>query len=127
MGPGERPAAELGVARPSQAAHGLDERRSLAVPELADVEVARDAVDARRSRNQPSMMSLADCISRWPSTTRWPWLANLLLPRKGSSTDAWASLICRNSGSSPSLPSMSTTQARVPTLPTPTTLRAAST
>ena len=34
------------------------------------------------------MMSLAACVSRWPSTTRWPWLANSLLPRNGSSTEA---------------------------------------
>ena len=32
-------------------------------------------------RNQPSMMSLADCISLWPSTTRWPWWLYLLAPR----------------------------------------------
>ena len=44
-------------------------------------------------------MSLAACIRRWPSTTRWPWLLNVLLPRNGSSTDASASLNCRNSGS----------------------------
>ena len=25
-------------------------------------------------------MSLAACIRRWPATTRWPWLAYLLLP-----------------------------------------------
>ena len=41
------------------------------------------------------MMSLAACIRRWPSTTRWPWLANALAPRNGSSTDASASLACR--------------------------------
>ena len=73
------------------------------------------------------MMSLAACIRRCPSTTRWPWLANSLLPRNGSSTEACASLACRNSGSSLSRPSMRMIQARVPTLPTPTTLRAAST
>ena len=72
-------------------------------------------------------MSLSDCIIRWPSTTRWPWLLVGLLPRYGSRTDAWASFAWRNSGSSPSRPSMSTIQARVPTLPTPTTLRAMST
>ena len=72
-------------------------------------------------------MSLSDCISRWPSTTRWPWLLYALLPRYGSSTDACASFAWRNSGSSPSRPSISTIQARVPTLPTPTTLRARST
>ena len=69
-------------------------------------------------------MSLAACISRWPATTRWPWLAYLLLPTNRSSTDSWASLACRNSGSWSSRPSSSRIQARVPTLPTPTTLRA---
>ena len=34
------------------------------------------------------MMSLAACMRRWPSTTRWPWLAYSLLPRNGSSTEA---------------------------------------
>ncbi len=70
-------------------------------------------------RSQPRRMSLAACISRCPSTTRWPWLANSLLPRNGSSTEGWASLHCRKSGSSSSRPTISTTQARVPTLPTP--------
>src|ERR1700729_2709166 len=36
------------------------------------------------------MTPLAACISRWPSTTRWPWLAYRLLPKKGSSTDTLA-------------------------------------
>ena len=27
-------------------------------------------------------MSLAACISRWPSTTRWPWFSYSLLPRE---------------------------------------------
>ena len=71
------------------------------------------------------MMSLVACMSRWPSTTRWPWLENRLAPRNGSSTDGWASLNWRNSGSSLSRPSRSMIHARVPTLPTPTTLRAA--
>src|SRR5689334_8766013 len=73
------------------------------------------------------MMSLASCISRCPSTTRCPWLVNSLLPTYGSSTDGCASLACMNSGSSPSRPSRRRIQARVPTLPTPTTFRAAST
>ncbi len=71
-------------------------------------------------------MSLDACISRWPATTRWPWLAYLLAPAKRLSTDASASLTCRNSGSEPSRPSIRTIQQRVPTLPTPTTLRAMS-
>jgi hypothetical protein len=61
------------------------------------------------------------------SGTRWPWLANWLLPRYGSSTDASASLTWSSSGSSSLLPAISTIQARVLTLPTPTTLRAACT
>ena len=48
------------------------------------------------TRYQPSMMSLAACISHWPSPTRWPWFAYWLLPRNGSSTDASTYLSCRN-------------------------------
>lgn len=44
-------------------------------------------------------MSLAACMSRWPITTRWPWLRYRLLGRNRSRTDAWASFIWRNSGS----------------------------
>src|SRR6266568_5477239 len=71
-------------------------------------------------------MSLDSCISRWPATTRWPWLAYLLAPAKRLSTDSSASLTCRNSGSDPLRPSIKTIQQRVPTLPTPATLRAMS-
>src|SRR5258708_11837601 len=61
-------------------------------------------------------------------TTRSPWLAYGLAPAYGSSTDADASLICMNSGSSPSAPPKANTMAqRVPTLPTPTTFCAMST
>ena len=63
-------------------------------------------------------MSLAACISRWPSTTRWPWFVGRgCAPANGSSTDGSASLTCRKSGSQASRPSSSTIQARVPTLP----------
>ena len=73
-------------------------------------------------------MSLEACISHWPSTTRSPWFPNSLSPTSGSNmTEASASLACRKSGSCPSRPISSSTQARVPTLPTPTTLRAIST
>ena len=71
-------------------------------------------------------MSLDACISRWPATTRWPWLLYLLAPTKRLRTDASASFTCRNSGSESSRPSIKTIQQRVPTLPTPTTLRAMS-
>src|SRR5215469_13844528 len=71
-------------------------------------------------------MSLAACMRRWPATTRSPWLAYWLAPRYGLRTDACASLICRNSGSMSSRPSIRAIQQRVPTLPTPTTLRAMS-
>ena len=56
---------------PWRRVHRLDLGGALGVPELADVEVA----SARRrscERSQPSMMSLAACISRCPSTTRCP-------------------------------------------------------
>ena len=45
-------------------------------------------------------------------------------PAKSLSTDVCASLACRISGSSPPPACSSRIQARVPTLPTPTTLRA---
>ena len=65
--------------------------------------------------------------SRWPSTTRRPSLSYRLAPTCGLSTDGCASLICRNSGSSPASLASSTMIARVPTDPTPTTLSATST
>jgi hypothetical protein len=70
-------------------------------------------------------MSLADCISRWPTITRCPWFGYSLLPAQGSSTDARASFTCRNSGSFSSAMN-SITEQFVPTLPTPTTLTARS-
>ena len=69
-------------------------------------------------------MSLSACIRCCPATTRSPWLGYRLRPHQAASTDGWASLACKNSGSVPSAPSISAIQARVPTLPTPTTLRA---
>ena len=71
-------------------------------------------------------MSLVACISRCPATTRWPMLVYLLAPTNRLSTDASASFTCRNSGSDSSRPSIKMIQQRVPTLPTPTTLRAMS-
>ena len=59
------------------------------------------------------------------ATTRWPWFGNTLLPAYGSRTDARASLTWRKSGSAS--PAMKrSTQHMVPTLPTATTLIAAS-
>src|SRR5262249_16638590 len=69
-------------------------------------------------------MSLSACIRCCPATTRSPWLVYWLRPQYSASTDGWASLACKNNGSTPSPASISTIQARVPTLPTPTTLRA---
>src|SRR4051794_16914937 len=71
-------------------------------------------------------MSLTACISRWPTTTRWPALSYSLAPAKSSSTDGPASFACRKSGAASSS-SMRIIHDRVPTLPTPTTLRAMST
>ena len=95
--------------------------------QLPHVEVAL----ARRRRRLPSMPSEEDVARRLHRAAGLrppvgPAFANRLRPRNGSSTEAWASLDCRNSGSCSSRPSSSTIQARVPTLPTPTTLRATS-
>ena len=73
-------------------------------------------------------MSLSACMRCWPATTRSPWFLYLLRPQYAANTDSCASLIWRNKGSVPSPPpSINAIQARVPTLPTPTTLRATST
>jgi hypothetical protein len=84
----------------------------------------RPAAELASVRCQPRKMSLDACIRRWPATTRWPSFVYLLVPTKRLSTDGAASFTCRNSGSLSLRPSISTIQQRVPTLPTPTTLRA---
>ena len=71
VGPGQGPPAQLGVGgQPAGSIVSID-RGALPVPQLADVEVALDAVEPVM-RSHPSRMSLAACMSRWPSTTRWP-------------------------------------------------------
>ena len=72
-------------------------------------------------------MSGVACISCWPTTTRWAWLRMPPAGRYGSRTEAVASLAWRISGSCSSRPCSTTMKQRVPTLPTPTTLRAKST
>src|SRR5262252_1954257 len=76
------------------------------------------------TRSHPRRMSLDACIRRCPSTTRRPEFVYLLFPTYGLSTDAWASFAGKNRGSVPSRPVYRVIQARVPTLPTPTTFRA---
>ena len=123
----ERPAAQLAVGGHALRDHLLDLRGALPVLELAARRSrAVDSSSPESTCSQPRKMSLVACIRRCPVTTRWPWFENSLGPRNSSSTDASASLICRNSGSWPSRPSSSAIHARVPTLPTPTTLRAKS-
>ncbi len=76
---------------------------------------------------QPRKMSDTVCISRCPSTTRWPALGCGAGVRYASNADGPASLACKNNGSPRSRPTNSSIQQRVPTLPTPTTLWAMST
>ena len=79
--------------------HRLHDRRTLAVPQLADVEVPVDAVDRRwpaPSRASRRSRTASGAGPRRRADRGW---RKLLLPRKGSSTDAWASLAWRNSGS----------------------------
>ena len=107
--------------------HLLDLGRRLPVLELAHVEVAALAVeslDRAPSRGRCRWRPASGAGRRRPAGRDWRYS---LAPRNGSSTDASASLICRNSGSLPSRPISSPIHARVPTLPTPTTLRAKST
>ena len=97
----------------------LDVDRALPVAQLADVEVALCAVEARRrapSRGRCRWPPASAAGRRRPARRGWRTRS-----RRGtrSSTDGWASLTCRNSGSSSSRPSSSAIQARVPTLPTP--------
>ena len=67
QGPSAEPAVEPQLLRTKQ----LDLRGLLSVPELADVVVAPVAVLALVA-DPAEEMSLPACMSRWPSTTRWP-------------------------------------------------------
>jgi hypothetical protein len=59
----------------AQPVEPFDHRADLGVARLANVEVS-----ATRPSGPPQNISLADCISRWPATTRCPWfLCTLLL------------------------------------------------
>ena len=77
---------------------GVD--RPLPVLELAHVVVAAGTPSTPSVRCQPRKMSLLACMSRWPATTRAPWLAYWLFLVKRSRTDASASLAWRNRTSS---------------------------
>ena len=112
MGAGEGPAAQprRRRARPD-GRHRLDVGRALPVPQLAHVEVAALAVepvdalpaeeDVAGRLHQP--LALDDALA--------VVVVRRLAPANGASTDGWASLACRNSGSPSSRPSSSTTQA----------------
>ena len=128
MRPGQRPPAELAVQLHAVGLHPLDHRRS---PSCR-------AAGARRSRGPavdaldpvPAQEDVAgrlhEPLAGHDALARG-WRDSLGRRHMGSSTEAWASFTCRNSGSSSSRPRSSTIQQRVPTLPTPTTLRARST
>ena len=127
MGVGQRRRAELPVDAERPRVHRLDHDRALPVAQLAHVVVALLAEDALRDM-EPAEEDVArrlhdalpgdDALARILVLAR----ADELLQHR-----ALASLICRNSGSRASRPSSRATQAAVPTLPTPTTLRAEST
>ena len=107
MRPRQRPAAQLARSAPS--ARGRISSRRRPTSSCPRAGGRRSRASCRRALVgvvQPRKMSLAACMSRWPSTTRWPWLRVLgCAPRYGSSTDACASLTWRNSGSASSRPS----------------------
>ena len=121
-----RPGADAAVDGHGGGGHGLDERGALPVPELADVEVALDAVEA------PSVVpAQEDVAARLHEVlaVHHPFAVGAVVGcarRTPRAPTACASLACRNSGSASSRPNISTIHARVPTLPTPTTLRATS-
>ena len=83
---------------PSSSAPSHRRRRSLRVPELAEVEVSLDAVEAR-VRIQPSIEVARRLHQPLALDDPLPVVPNSLLPRNGSSTEACASFIWRNSGS----------------------------
>ena len=99
MGPGQGGGAHARVDRhrgratwppppPRPSSHGAGGRSSRGRPRR------------RRGRwSQPRKMSLLACIRCWPCTTRSPCDRRSVRPTNPSSTDAWASLACRNSGS----------------------------
>ena len=77
---------------------------------------------------QPAQEDVARGLHRsLPGDDPLAMILELARRRNCSSTQASASFNCRNSGSWPSRPSSRAIHARVPTLPTPTTLRAKST
>ena len=99
VGPGQRVAAQSARRRPSSGASMVSTSRgALPVPELADVEVALDAVEPW-TWSQPRKMSLPPASGAGRATTRWPWLAYSLAPDELLEHRASASLACRNSGS----------------------------
>ena len=79
VGPRQRPTAQLAVSLHPSRNHRLDLCGALPVPELPQVEVPR-APSNPRTRTQPRKMSLAVCISRWPTTTRCAQFAYSLAP-----------------------------------------------
>ena len=102
--------------------HGVDVGRALPVAQLADIEVALLSVEPG-DPCQPRKMSLDACIRRWPATTRWPvWV--LALADEPFQHRLLGLLGLQEQRVRSSRPSIRAIQARVPTLPTPTTLRA---
>ena len=124
MSTGERSSTNLAVQAEHGRVHALDDGRPLPVAQLTDVEVAVHAVDTDEAlpseedvaRRLHEVLAVHD-----PLAMR----RDVLAPTNSSSTDGFASFAWRNNGSPSSLPINSRIHARVPTLPTPTTLRAA--
>ena len=80
------------------------------------------------ARSQPRKMSLADCIRRWPSTTRRPWFAYAALAGVRLEHGRLGLLDLQEQRVVAVAPAAAAAiHDRVPTLPTPTTLRAKST
>ena len=124
---GQGGAADVRRRAPCPPAHRVDAGDALPVAQLAYVEVALAAVDA--CGPLPAEEDVAGGLHQ-PLAGHDPF-ALVACSRSGPAywarTEGSASLACSSSGSPPSRPSSRTIQQRVPTLPTPTTLRAMST
>ena len=126
VGARQRPAARPGVGVEPRFGDSREIDRRLPVPELADVEIVLVAVEALASlpAEEDVGRRVGDSLA---ANDPFRVVGILARSQMGSRTEAWASFACSTRGSLPPRPTKRKIEARVPTLPTPTTLRAAST
>ena len=108
VGPRERPTADPGVPAEHRRVHAVDVDRALPVAQLAPVEVVRRAVEAVVDALPAEEDVAGGLDGALADDDPLAGVGEALGPRKRSSTDGWASLICKNSGSRLSTPSIRT-------------------